>query len=186
MQSRILFVLFISISLTETKPKCPIKKYKLNTYITGDQLLLEAGFHDRIKPLENAAKNCKVRLVTRGSYYQLPEPEQQVPTNEADIVIGHGFHFQLRNEDNAIICNKKCLENNPTDNPEVDCFLRKVINHGLTWSSSNPDVISDGTYAANANGYQAMKIDIQTRCEKEKFKRQLLRALRKMYDEEDN
>ena len=73
----------------------------------------------------------------------------------------------------------------PADIPEVKCFLEGVINHGLTWSKYNSDVISDGTYAANTGGYQALKTDIQTKCQKEKFKRQLLRILRTMYDEEE-
>jgi hypothetical protein len=45
--------------------------------------------------------------------------------------------------------------------------------------------LSDGTYAANTAGYQTLKTDIQTRCQDEKFKRQLLRMLRKMYEEEE-
>jgi hypothetical protein len=71
------------------------------------------------------------------------------------------------------------------DIPEVNCFLQAAINHGLTWSRSNTDVLSDGTYAANTAGYQTLKTDIQTRCQDEKFKRQLLRMLRKMYEEEE-
>jgi hypothetical protein len=71
------------------------------------------------------------------------------------------------------------------DIPEVNCFLQAAINHGLTWSRSNTDVLSDGTYAANTAGYQTLKIDIQTRCQDEKFKRQLLRILRKMHDDEE-
>jgi hypothetical protein len=73
----------------------------------------------------------------------------------------------------------------PTDIPEVKCFLQGAINHGLTWSRTNTDVLSDGTYAANTAGYQTLKTDIQTRCEKEKFKRQLLRVLRKLYEDDD-
>ena len=73
----------------------------------------------------------------------------------------------------------------PTDMSEVRCLLQGVANRGLTWSRYYPDVISDGTYASNTYGYQTLKTDIQTRCEKEKFKRQLLRALRQMYEEDD-
>ncbi|CAF5159335.1 unnamed protein product, partial [Rotaria sp. Silwood1] len=68
---------------------------------------------------------------------------------------------------------------------EVACFLQGAINHGLTWSRSNKDVLSDGTYASNTVGYQALKIDIQTRCQNEKLKRELLRALRKIYEDDD-
>jgi hypothetical protein len=73
----------------------------------------------------------------------------------------------------------------PTDIPEVKCFLQGAINHGLIWSQTNTNVLSDGTYAANTAGYQTLKTDIQTRCQKEKFKRQLLRALRKLYEDAD-
>ncbi|CAF0979550.1 unnamed protein product [Adineta ricciae] len=185
-----IILLFSSITLVDSilfssKPKCPIKKYKSSTYITGDQLLLDENFHDRVKPLENVAKTCKVRLTIRGSYYQLTQADQQVLVNDADLVIGHGFRFELRDEKNGVLCNKICLSKNPADIPEVRCFLEGVINHGLTWSKYNSDVISDGTYAANTGGYQALKTDIQTKCQKEKFKRQLLRILRTMYDEED-
>lgn len=71
------------------------------------------------------------------------------------------------------------------DIPEAKCFLQRTINNGFTWSRYNTDVLSDGTYAANTVGYQSLKTDIQTNCQKEKFKRQLLRALRTMYDEEE-
>jgi hypothetical protein len=72
----------------------------------------------------------------------------------------------------------------PMDMPEVKCLLQGATNRGLTWSRYNSNVLSDGTYASNTNGYQALKIDIQTRCEKETFKRELLRKLREMYEEE--
>jgi hypothetical protein len=91
------------------KSKCPIKKYKSSKYITGDQLLLHENFHDRIKPLENLAKDCKIRLYIKGSYYQLANPSQQVLISDADLVIGHGLQFEIRNEDNGILCNKNCL-----------------------------------------------------------------------------
>ncbi|CAF1531155.1 unnamed protein product, partial [Adineta steineri] len=52
-------------------------------------------------------------------------------------------------------------------------------------SKYNTDTISDGTYAANTAGYHTLKTDVQTRCKDEKLKRQLLRALRKMYIEEN-
>jgi hypothetical protein len=131
MQGRILVVLLLSIAFTEgflfsckfilpnynliksifltATPKCQIKKYKSSKYIIGEQLLLHEDFHDRVKPLENLAKDCKVRLYIKGSYYQLPNPAQQVSVSDADIIIGHGFHFELRDEDNALLCNKVCL-----------------------------------------------------------------------------
>ena len=65
------------------------------------------------------------------------------------------------------------------------CFLGRAIDNGFTWSRYNTDVLSDGTYAANPSGYQTLKTDIQTRCQNQKFKRKLLRALRKMYEEEE-
>ncbi len=79
---------------------------------------------------------------------------------------------------------KKIFFLDPTDISEVKCFLQGVINHGLTWSPYNTDVLSDDTYASNTAGYQTLKIDIQTRCQKEKFKRQFLRVIRKFYEEE--
>ena len=71
------------------------------------------------------------------------------------------------------------------DVSEVKCFLQGAMSIGLTWSRSNADVLSDGTYAANTAGYQAVKIDVQTRCKDEKLKRDLLRALRTL-DAEDS
>lgn len=75
------------------------------------------------------------------------------------------------------------------DMSEVRCFLQGIQNRGLTWRSYNSDVISDNTYASDVNGWQSLKTDIQTKCESEKFKRQLLRELRRMQEEdqeEDN
>ena len=133
MQDRILVALLFSVAFTEgiffsckfcrltsriskvnfiyftAGPKCPIKKYKSNKYIIGDPLLLHEDFHDRVKPLENVAKDCKVRLYIRGSYYQLQNPSQQVLVSDADRVIGHGFRFELRDEKNGVLCNKICL-----------------------------------------------------------------------------
>ncbi|CAF0835014.1 unnamed protein product [Rotaria sordida] len=190
MQGHTLAFLLLSIVFAEgiffsSKPKCPIKVYKSSKYITGDTLLLHENFHPRVKPLENVAQGCKVHLYIKGSYYQLRDPAQQVLVSEADVVIGHGFQFELRDEKNALLCNKICLSKNPMDTPAVKCFLQGAINHGFTWSRFNTDVLSDGTYAANTGGYQALKIDIQTRCQNEKLKRQLLRALRKMYEEDE-
>jgi hypothetical protein len=55
------------------------------------------------------AKTCKVHVYVKGSYYQLPNPAQQVYVDEADVVIGHGFQFELRDETNALLCNSLCL-----------------------------------------------------------------------------
>ncbi|CAF1066097.1 unnamed protein product [Rotaria magnacalcarata] len=190
MQGRIFVFLFLSIAFTEgflfsSKPKCQIKTYKASKYITGDKLLVHEDFIDRVKPLENLAKDCKVILYIKGSYYQLPNPAQQVLVSEADIAIGHGFQFELRDEKNALLCNKICLSNNPMSIPAAQCFLQGAISRGLTWSRFNANVLSDGTYAANTAGYQTLKTDIQTRCKDEKLKRELIRALRKMYEEDD-
>jgi hypothetical protein len=59
--------------------------------------------------LETVAKDCKVHIYVKGSYYQLKNPAQQVLVSEADIVIGHGFEFEVRDETNALLCNKLCL-----------------------------------------------------------------------------
>ncbi len=59
-------------------------------------------------------------------------------------------------------------------------MLQGVKSNGLTWSSYYPTVLSDNTYASNTYGYQSLKTDIQTKCEKETFKRELLRSFRKM------
>jgi hypothetical protein len=59
-------------------------------------------------------------------------------------------------------------------------LLQGVKSNGLTWSSYYPTVLSDNTYASNTYGYQSLKTDIQTKCEKETFKRELLRSFRKM------
>ena len=72
------------------------------------------------------------------------------------------------------------------DMSEVRCFLQGIQNRGLTWRTYNSDVITDNTYAADVNGWQAKKTDIQTKCQDEKFKRQLLRALRRMEEEDNN
>lgn len=76
------------------------------------------------------------------------------------------------------------LIKDPTETAKVKCFLQGVINHGLTWSKYDGDLISDGTYAANPYAYSSVKMDVQTRCQDEKFKRALLRALRRLYEEE--
>ena len=91
------------------KPHCPIKKYKAGKYIVGDQLLVHEQFYDRVTPLEEVAKNCKVNLHIKGSYYQLANAAQQVLVSDADRVIGHGFQFELRDLQSAILCNKVCL-----------------------------------------------------------------------------
>ena len=91
------------------KDKCPIKKYSSSKYITGEPLLVHTDFYDRVKTVEKAAKDCKVHVYIKGSYYQLPNPSQQVLISDADLVIGHGFRFEVRDENNALLCNKLCL-----------------------------------------------------------------------------
>jgi hypothetical protein len=61
-----------------------------------------------------------------------------------------------------------------------------VIKNGLTWSRQYPNVISNGTYASNPNGYQTVKTEIQKTCQEAKFKRALLLAIRKMNDDEQD
>jgi hypothetical protein len=39
----------------------------------------------------------------------LPNPSQQVLISDADLVIGHGFQFEIRDENNALLCNAICL-----------------------------------------------------------------------------
>lgn len=69
---------------------------------------------------------------------------------------------------------------------EVKCFLDGIRGRGLAWSSTYPDVISDNTYESDKSGWQTLKTDIQTKCANEQFKRQLLRALRRMDDEDED
>ncbi len=76
------------------------------------------------------------------------------------------------------------IDLDPTDMPEVKCFLQGITSRGLTWSRYNSNVISDNTYASNTQGYQTLKTDIQTKCQNQGFKRELLRALRRMYEED--
>jgi hypothetical protein len=71
------------------------------------------------------------------------------------------------------------------DLSEVSCFLQGAANNGLTWSRYNPTLLSDNTYASNTYGYQSLKTDIQTKCAKETFKRELLLELRHMYEEQE-
>lgn len=68
---------------------------------------------------------------------------------------------------------------------EAKCFLTSARNKGY-WSSYNSNVLSDGTYAKNPSGYQALKVGIQTKCVKENFKRQLLRALRRLEEDQES
>ena len=70
---------------------------------------MHEDFYERVKSLEDVAKECKVHIYVKGSYYQLPNPSQQVLVSDADLVIGHGFQFEVRNENNALLCNKICL-----------------------------------------------------------------------------
>jgi hypothetical protein len=70
------------------------------------------------------------------------------------------------------------------DIKEVKCFLQGVQKKGLIWSSYNTNVLSDGTYTGNTQAYQTLKTDIQTKCQGESFKRQLLEAVRRVYEEE--
>ena len=185
------------------KPKCPIKKFKATKHISGNDLLVHENFQERVKSIDDVAKSCKVIVYIKGSYYQLGSPTQSVPYNDYDLVIGHGFQFQLRDESNAMLCNEICLSKSktkssrwtcsdssrylslgPNDIAEVRCFLQGIANRGLVWSRLNSNVISDGTYSSNIGGYQTLKNDIQTRCKDEKLKRALLRTLRRMYAEE--
>ncbi len=55
------------------------------------------------------AKDCKIRLYIKGSYQQLPNSSQQVLVSDADLVIGHAFQFEIRDEKNTYLCNKICL-----------------------------------------------------------------------------
>ena len=89
--------------------KCDIKKYKSSKQITGDPLLVNKAFVSRVEAIEKIAKNCKVHVYVKGSYYQLKDPSAYVPTSDVDMVIGHGFQFELRDESNAMLCNKHCL-----------------------------------------------------------------------------
>jgi hypothetical protein len=135
MQGHILVVLLLSIAFTDgfvldckfillnsdliksvflialVKPKCPIKKYKPGKYITGYDLLLHQDLHERVKYLEILAKDCRVHLNIKGSYYQLATPTQYVPSSDYDLVIGHGIQFVLHEESNQNLCNKQCLSN---------------------------------------------------------------------------
>ncbi len=121
---------------------------------------------------------------------------------EADLVIGHAFQFELRDLNGAILCNKLCLSKSkinfykifssvfvcldPTALPEVKCLLQSAQKKGLKWSIYNSNTLSDGTYAANPTAWQTLKTDIQTKCKGQSFKRELLQALRGMYDEQDS
>ncbi len=88
--------------------KCPIKK-TTGKAITGYNLLVHDDFKDSVKAVDKAAKDCEVHVYVTGSYYQLSDPNTDVSYNDADLAIGHGFKFQLREENDAILCNELCL-----------------------------------------------------------------------------
>ncbi|CAF1551522.1 unnamed protein product, partial [Didymodactylos carnosus] len=166
--------------------KCPIKRYKSGKYFLGDKLDVQETMHERIKLLETLAKDCQVLVHVKGSYYQLQNPAAQVPISDSNLVIGHGFAFELRDAQDRMLCNSVCLNKNPLDIAEVKCFISGAINRGWTWSRTNPTVLSDGFYEANPSTYQKTKTQIQTDCQNVKLKRQMMLALRRLYDDETN
>ncbi|CAF1413722.1 unnamed protein product [Didymodactylos carnosus] len=169
----------------ETTSKCPIKQYKSGKYITGNNLLINENLFDRLKSLESLAKDCQVHVNVKGSYYQLAYPSQQVTSSDVDLVAGHGFKFELLDTDDRMLCNSICLGKSPKDFSEVRCFLNGAASRGWVWgSSSYPTVLSDGFYASSLLNYNVAKIRVQTDCQNSKLKRQLLRALRKLDEEE--
>lgn len=97
------------------KPKCQIKKFKATKHITGTDLLIHENFHERVKSIDDVAKSCKVVVYIKGSYYQLGSHTASVPYSDYDLVIGHGFQFQLRDEHNAMLCNELCLSRSKID-----------------------------------------------------------------------
>ena len=63
----------------------------------------------------------------------------------------------------------------------MQCFLQGIKKYSLTWFSDNPDVISDNTAISDYNYIEKTLIYlIQTKCKVENFKRQLLRASRRI------
>ncbi|CAF2151074.1 unnamed protein product [Rotaria magnacalcarata] len=188
MQSYIAVSIFCLVLVAEgflfSSSKCPIKKHKADKIIIGDPLLVHKDFEENLKSIEKAAKDCKVHVFVKGSYYQLPNPNSRAPFGDEDLVIGYAFQFELRDEQNGILCNKLCLSRNPLALSEAKCFLDTIRRNGLTWSSSNSYIISSGKYASDITRYDATKTDIQTKCQKESFKRELLLELRQMYDVE--
>jgi len=203
--SKLFICLFIDLSYYELiylANKCPIKQYKSSKYITGYKLLVHNDFVARVKSVESAAKNCKVAVYITDSYYQLSDPTLQVLVSQADLVIGHAFQFELRDLNNAILCNSLCLSKSrinfykifssvfvcldPTAIPEVKCLLQSAQQSGLKWSIYNSNTLSDGTYASNPTAWQSLKTNIQTQCKNQSFKRELLQLLRRTYDEEED
>lgn len=71
--------------------------------------MVHENFYERVKSLDTLAKDCKVHVYIKGSYFQLKDPAQQVQYSEVDLAIGHGFQFELRDEKNAVLCNTLCL-----------------------------------------------------------------------------
>ncbi|CAF3621322.1 unnamed protein product [Rotaria sordida] len=188
MQGYILVVFFFFVALTEglfiNRNKCPIKKYTANKYVMGHTLLGHEDFAKHIKTVEKTAKDCNVHVYVKDSYYQMIDSAAPASTSEENLVIGHGFRFEIHDTSNKVLCNAVCLSKNPMGTFQIKCFLETIQKHGLVWSIYDSDVISDGTYESDRRGYQALKVDIQTKCQKESFKRQLLRALRRMNEEE--
>lgn len=72
--------------------------------------MVNENFKAVVKTLESIAKDCKVHVYVTGSYYKIKDPAQQVLITEADLVVGHGFKFELRDTNNAILCNEYCLQ----------------------------------------------------------------------------
>lgn len=89
--------------------KCPIEKYKSGS-ITGVPLLAHKDFEKAFKIVEKAAKDCKVHVNIKSSYYQLPSSSDNVESQNAALVVGRGFQFDLRTESNSMLCNKVCLQ----------------------------------------------------------------------------
>lgn len=98
-----------------------MKKYGSSSYIVGDPLLVHENFKSRVDDVERVAKDCKVRVYIKGSYYQLAKPTDQALVAEADLVIGHGFKFEVRDSSNGLLCNKLCLSRS------INPFLKRYF-----------------------------------------------------------
>lgn len=108
------------------KNKCPIKKYGSSKVLPGEPLLVNENFKDRVKSIEKAAKDCKVHVYIKGSYYQVASSSQQVPYADYDLVIGHGFRFEIRDESNALLCNKICLSRSKFCSFENNFIMKNI------------------------------------------------------------
>ena len=124
---------------------CPIGSY------TGKGFIGTLNFDNEGLPkldmLNQLILRCNLTVNVTRSFTRSANPTDSVEDKNFHLFVGRGFNFELLDNKQKLLCDKKCLATKPMPKSPVDCFITKLGDH---YSPLNPGVFSFKAFSSKS------------------------------------